>query len=160
MIAYPPNCIASRVIDNPLVIFEVTSESSVNRDWDLKLADYQTIPSLREDVLVDSRKEEIAVFSRTKLAKEWTFSRVNSGVLLLRESGLTLDLDAIYRDWRPQSTRLFCGFWDRRDACKVSTAGCGTALGELLSMGERPRGDRQPRHRTLPNHSSSRDRFL
>jgi len=100
MVACPPNYVANGVIDNPFVIFEVVSESSVSRDWDLKLADYQTLPSLREYVLVDSRKEEIAVFSRTALATEWTFSRVTSGVLLLRESGLTLDLDAIYRDWR------------------------------------------------------------
>ncbi len=100
MVACHPNYIANGVIDNPFIIFEVVSESSVIRDWDLKLADYQSLPSLREYVLIDSRKEEIAVFSRPALALEWTFSRVTSGSLLLRESGLTLELDSIYRDWR------------------------------------------------------------
>jgi Uma2 family endonuclease len=100
MVACPPHYVANGVIDNPFVIFEVVSDSSVSRDWDLKLADYQTLPSLREYVLIDSRKEEIAVFSRAALAHEWHFIRASSGVVSLRESGLTLDLDSIYRDWR------------------------------------------------------------
>lgn len=100
MIACPPRYVANGVIDNPTVIFEVVSESSVGRDWNLKLADYETLPSLREYVLIDSRKEEVAVFSRPAYPHDWTLTRVTKGHVLLPQMNIKLDLDAIYAEWR------------------------------------------------------------
>jgi Uma2 family endonuclease len=100
MIACPPRYVANGVIDNPTIIFEVVSESSVARDWNLKLADYETLPSLREYVLIDSRKEEIAVFSRPSFPHDWTLSRVTTGRIALKHLNIQLDLDAIYDEWR------------------------------------------------------------
>lgn len=100
MIACPPRYVANGTIDNPTVIFEVVSESSVARDWNLKLADYETLPSLREYVLIDSRKEEIAIFSRASYPSDWTLSRGTKGSVRLPQTGTELDLDEIYRNWR------------------------------------------------------------
>jgi Uma2 family endonuclease len=100
MIACPARYVANGMIDNPTAIFEVVSESSVGRDWNLKLADYETLPSLREYVLIDSRKEEVAVFSRPAYPHDWTLTRVTKGHVLLPQMNIALDLDAIYAEWR------------------------------------------------------------
>ena len=59
MIGCPPNFgdDANGVVDNPSVIIEVFSPSTRTLDRGLKFADYRTIPTLRDYVLIEKRGE-------------------------------------------------------------------------------------------------------
>ncbi|MCC6763413.1 MAG: Uma2 family endonuclease [Deltaproteobacteria bacterium] len=83
---------------NPTVIVEVLSDSTEAYDRGAKAATYRCIPSLREYVLVSQRAPLIEVFRRTD-AGAWELVEARRGMRLeLRALGVTLDVDALYRD--------------------------------------------------------------
>jgi Uma2 family endonuclease len=81
---------------NPLVLLEVTSDSSEEYDTGEKLECYRTIPSLREYIVVSHRERRIAVHTRG--ADEWqTRVAITGGGVLVASLNVQLAVDAIYR---------------------------------------------------------------
>jgi Uma2 family endonuclease len=82
---------------NPLVLLEVTSDSSEEYDTGAKLEAYQTIPTLREVLLVSHRERRITIHRRDATGA-WTMRVAIAGGRTAVESlGAELIVDAIYR---------------------------------------------------------------
>lgn len=82
--------------DRPLVLIEVTSPSSKDRDTETKVFAYMSIPSLRSYFIVSQEHRHIIHYRRTD--EGWTMSvHPEAGDRVeLPELGLTLTLDEIY----------------------------------------------------------------
>ena len=84
----------------PIVVFEVTSNSSKVFDKTGKFIEFQQIESLQHYVIVDSESIFVEIFSRDEFGK-WTKSHVLhqlSDVLQLTALGLDLPLTDIYEE--------------------------------------------------------------
>ncbi|WP_437925593.1 Uma2 family endonuclease [Sorangium sp. So ce291] len=82
---------------NPVALVEVLSPSSEAYDRGEKFAHYQTIPSLREYVLVSYQRRRVEVLRRNDDGT-WTLYDVReSGVAELASIGCSLPLDEVYR---------------------------------------------------------------
>ncbi len=80
----------------PDLVVEVISPESKSRDRGEKLDAYQSLPSVMEYVLVDSRRVWISVFRRMA-AGVWTETTYGPGEQVeLRTVGLTLDVNELY----------------------------------------------------------------
>jgi Uma2 family endonuclease len=83
---------------NPLVLLEVTSDSSEEYDTGAKLEAYQTIPTLREVILVSHRERRITLHRRDA-AGAWTMRVAIAGGHITAESlGAELIVDTLYRN--------------------------------------------------------------
>lgn len=83
-------------IVNPVLVVEVTSESTEEYDRGEKLASYQRIPSLGGVVLVSHREQLIELFERESDG-QWRRSEARAGATLrLPPLGATLSVDEIY----------------------------------------------------------------
>lgn len=84
---------------NPVVIVEVLSDSTEAYDRGEKFAHYRRIPSLREYVLLSQHEPRIEAYAKNAEG-EWVLSEAGAGErLALRSlSGVTLEVDALYRD--------------------------------------------------------------
>lgn len=85
------------VILNPVVIFEVLSESTSGYDRSRKFAAYRQIPSLREYVLIDQARVSVEVFRRDK-TKFWVFEALEElqDTLELKSVGIEISVAAVY----------------------------------------------------------------
>ena len=83
---------------NPLVLLEVTSDSSEEYDTGDKLEAYRTIPILRDVILVSHRERRITIHHRDA-AGSWTMRAAIAGGRVIVESlGAELVVDTIYRN--------------------------------------------------------------
>lgn len=83
---------------NPVVLVEVTSDSSEEYDTGTKREHYQTIPTLREYVIVSHRERRIAVHARG-LDGRWTVRHaVRGGEVAIRSLDAQLSVDEVYRN--------------------------------------------------------------
>lgn len=83
---------------NPLVLLEVTSDSTEEYDTGEKLDDYKTISTLREVIVVSHRERRITIHRREE-AGAWTMRVAIAGGRVIVESlGAELVIDAIYRN--------------------------------------------------------------
>jgi Uma2 family endonuclease len=81
---------------NPTVIVEVMSDSSEDYDRGFKLEAYQTIPTLREYVIVSHRERRIIVHRRDD--KGWRqHTAIAGGKIAVESIGAELVVDTIYR---------------------------------------------------------------
>ena len=99
-VACPPNYLSDTVgeIDNPTVIVEVLSPSSEKNDRGDKFEDYRLLPSLRDYVLVSTRRRSVEVFSREE-DDSWTLRIfVQSSTAHLPSVGVDLPLDELYEN--------------------------------------------------------------
>lgn len=82
---------------NPVVIIEILSTSTEGYDRGRKFLDYQTIPSLREYVLITQSPRRFEIFRRrddgTWLYQSWAFA---PPPLVLESIGCTLTADDVY----------------------------------------------------------------
>jgi Uma2 family endonuclease len=93
---HPPSPDATAL--NPLILLEVTSDSSEEYDTGAKLEAYQTIPTLREVLIVSHRERRITIHRRDT-AGAWTMRVAIAGGRITVESlGAELIVDAIYRN--------------------------------------------------------------
>jgi Uma2 family endonuclease len=82
---------------NPIVLIEVTSDSSEEWDTGLKLEAYRTIPTLRDYVIVSHRERRITVHHRDE-AGAWTMRSGSAGGRVSVDTLATeLVVDIIYR---------------------------------------------------------------
>ena len=83
---------------NPIVLLEVTSDSSEDYDTDGKLDAYRTIPTLREYIVVSHRERRITVHRRGD-GDAWTMRvAITGGKVTVETLGAELVVDAIYRN--------------------------------------------------------------
>jgi Uma2 family endonuclease len=83
---------------NPLVLLEVTSDSSEEYDTGTKLEAYQTIPTLREVILVSHRERRITIHRRDATGA-WTMRvAIAGGCIAVESLGAELIVDTIYRN--------------------------------------------------------------
>jgi len=87
-----------RAMLNPVVIFEVLSDSTEAYDRGAKASHYRHIPSLREYVLVSQSERRIEV-QRRNANDRWEIYEFAAGQQAALESlGIVVSLDALYRD--------------------------------------------------------------
>jgi Uma2 family endonuclease len=82
---------------NPLVLVEVTSDSSEEYDTTTKLEGYRTISSLSDYIVVSHRERRISVHSRTPGGGWSTRVAITGGTVLVASLGTELVVDDIYR---------------------------------------------------------------
>ncbi len=85
----------ARAMRHPKLVIEVLSESTAKDDLGPKMREYQTIETLEEYLVLDSRKRWAQVARRHEAS--WVLApAVNEGALILRSVGVTIDLDELY----------------------------------------------------------------
>lgn len=82
---------------NPMILVEITSDSSEEYDTTTKLQSYQTIPTLRDYLVVSHRERRITVHSRTSDGSWETRVAIGGGKLTLTSLASELHVDVIYR---------------------------------------------------------------
>ncbi len=82
---------------NPSVLLEVTSPSSEELDTGDKQVFYQTIPSLRESIIVSHRERRITVHQHDADGRWTTRVAIAGGRVTLPSLGADLVVDEIYR---------------------------------------------------------------
>ena len=82
---------------NPMVLLEVTSDSSEEYDSGEKLEFYRTIPSLRDYVVVSHRERRITVHQRQESGTWATRVAIAGGRVAVRSLSVELAVDQIYR---------------------------------------------------------------
>lgn len=80
-------------VTNPTILVEVTSESTEDYDRAVKVAQYQTLPSVRSILLVSHRERRIDVVTRGN--DGWSTAVYREGQLV-RIEAQELSVDAIY----------------------------------------------------------------
>ena len=83
---------------NPMILVEVTSDSSEDYDTGPKLGYYETIPTLREYVVVSHRERRIAVHSRGADDAWTTRVAIRGGRVVVSSLSAELMVDEIYRN--------------------------------------------------------------
>ena len=82
------------IVKAPSLIVEVLSDSTEHIDRREKRASYQTIPTLREYVLVAQDERRVEVYRRQDGG--WVHEIVTEGEVMLEAVGVTLSLDDVY----------------------------------------------------------------
>jgi len=82
---------------NPMILVEVTSDSSEDYDIGEKVEYYQTIPSLREYIVVSHRERRITVHSREAHGTWNTRMATAGGAAKVDSLATELAIDEIYR---------------------------------------------------------------
>ena len=82
---------------NPVVILEVTSDSSEEYDTGTKLEAYRTIPSLQDLVIVSHRERRITVHHRGDRGEWAARVAISGGRIVVESMAATLVVDEIYR---------------------------------------------------------------
>ena len=87
-----------RALLNPIVLFEVLSDSTEAYDRGAKASHYRHIPSLQEYVLVSQSEPRVEV-QRRNSAGHWELHEYAAGQAVRLESrDISLPVDALYRD--------------------------------------------------------------
>ncbi len=89
----------SRLLPDPVVIFEVLSESTGRVDRVTKVREYAAIPSLRRYVIVEAVNPGLLVLERTDGADNWTAKALaTEDTLVMPELGIEIPVAALYED--------------------------------------------------------------
>ena len=84
-------------VTNPVILIEVTSNSSEDYDRGDKLRHYQAIPAAREILIISHREPRISLHRRDE--RGWTSFEAAAGEsVTLQSIGGTLRVDDVYRD--------------------------------------------------------------
>ena len=84
---------------NPMILVEVTSDSSEDYDNGTKLDSYRTIPTLREYIVVSHRERRLTVHMRFTDSGDWsTRVAISGGRVEVPSLDANLVVDAIYRN--------------------------------------------------------------
>lgn len=89
---------SAQVVTDPVVIFEILSESTASSDLVVKNAEYRETPSVKRYVILQQTSAAAIVFSHR--AGEWATDLVagTDAVISLPEIGIDLPLSEIYAD--------------------------------------------------------------
>ena len=87
----------AKVVTDPVVVFEVVSESSVTTDFLTENAEYRATPSVQRCVVLQQTKAAAAVFTRK--GDDWVADLLagDDAALRMPEIGIEIPLSEIYR---------------------------------------------------------------
>ena len=85
-----------RLIPDPVVLFEVVSDSSVREDYGDKRIEYQAMPSVLRYVVVEQDSDELTVLHRDGHGGWQEFQLREGGILAMPEIGVELPVSEIY----------------------------------------------------------------
>lgn len=90
-------------LTNPVVLVEILSESTAEYDHFGKFARYRHIPSLRQYLLLDSRRAQAEVLTRQDAGDTWTYEALArpEDVIQLATSNCVLTLAELYENLLP-----------------------------------------------------------
>ena len=92
---------SATVVADPVVIFEILSASTANRDLGVKRAEYQAIPTVQRYVVLHQTHRAAEVFYRSEDVEDgWSYAFLAGGNsrIELPEIGLSIPLSDIYRN--------------------------------------------------------------
>jgi Uma2 family endonuclease len=84
------------LIPEPLIVVEVLSASTRDRDFSITLAGYAGLLSVAHYLLVDTQRRLVVHHHRAGGEQELRTSIVRGGIVRLEPPGPDLDIDAIY----------------------------------------------------------------
>ena len=84
----------------PSLVVEVLSKSTAAYDRDGKFKDYQTLPSIQYYLLVESRWQNVELYSRTEKTNLWTYQNFSdpTDIIEFPKLNFKLSLSDIYTD--------------------------------------------------------------
>ena len=86
----------TRLVPDPVVVFEVVSPSSIREDRIVKPQEYAAVPSIRRYVIVEQATIGLTVLGRER-DEPWHLRTLGSGdVLALPEIGIEIPVDTLY----------------------------------------------------------------
>ncbi len=89
----------SRLVPNPVVVFEVISPTSGHVDRIVKVREYATVDSIRRYVIVESASVGLTVHERQEAGQKWTVTTIMADDLLhLPEIGVEIPVAEIYEN--------------------------------------------------------------
>ena len=93
-----PVPLRSKVVSDPVVVFEVLSDGTANDDLVVKNAEYRATPSVQRYVILQQTHAGAIVFSRK--GEDWVTELVSGDEAMLRmpEIGIEIPLAEIYAD--------------------------------------------------------------
>lgn len=96
----PKDTCAAYIIEQPIILVEVSSKSTDAKDRGVKLKQYKTIPSLQYYLLVSQREYSVELFSRVEATDLWTYRSFESVTDVIRFDTFNFEiaLQAIYDD--------------------------------------------------------------
>ena len=87
----------SRLVPNPVVVFEVISPTSIRTDRIVKLREYTAVPTIRRYVIVEPNAVAVTVLSRDSAEEPFrTVGLAEDDTLDLPEIGIEIPVAAIY----------------------------------------------------------------
>jgi Uma2 family endonuclease len=88
---------ASRLVPDPVVVFEVVSPTSGHMDRIVKLREYAAVDSIRRYVIVESASAGMTVHERQAAGQRWTVTpAMADDLLLLPEIGIEIPVAELY----------------------------------------------------------------
>ena len=83
------------VAADPIVIFEVVSESTSKTDWTVKLVEYRSLASVQRYVMLEGNQTHATVVTRTGIG--WSLETLGaSDVLFMPEIGVEVPMSELY----------------------------------------------------------------
>jgi Uma2 family endonuclease len=84
------------LVPEPLIVVEVLSTSTRDKDFTIKLAGYAALPSVAHYLLVETERRLVVHHHRGGGEQEFRTSIVRGGIRRFDPPGLDLDIDALY----------------------------------------------------------------
>ncbi len=92
-----PVLMKERLVPSPIVVFEVSSPSSIRNDWKVKLKEYAAVASILRCIIVEQDSAEASVMSRPDGSVPWSMSTLTTGdTVMMPEIGIEVPLDLFY----------------------------------------------------------------
>ena len=89
---------ATRVVPNPIVLFEVLSPTTSRTDRIDKVREYAAIASVRRYVILESTSSDLTVFKRTDSGEPWRATTLGrDDVLRMPEIGIEVPVAELYQ---------------------------------------------------------------
>lgn len=89
----------SRLVPNPVVVFEVISPTSGHVDRIVKVREYATVATIRRYVIIESASVGLTIHERPEAGQKWTVTTAMTGdVVSLPEIGVEIPIAELYED--------------------------------------------------------------
>jgi Uma2 family endonuclease len=97
MVLCSPREAGRKIVTDPIVVFEILSDSTARIDLIQKNAEYRATPSIQRYVILEQARIAAIAFSRK--AEDWITEMIGEdGILHLPEVGVEFPLAELYRD--------------------------------------------------------------
>jgi len=89
----------SRLVDNPIIVFEALSPTSGRTDRILKLREYRAVATIRRYVILEHASVGLTVFARSTANEDWRATALTAeDTLKIPEIGIEIPVAEFYED--------------------------------------------------------------